>query len=96
MATMNISLPDQMKEWVEHQAATGRYANVSDYVRDVLRREQEMLARLQGLVDEALEGGVVEMSSAELFEDIKKRSRAQFLATADEIRGETIKADDAA
>ena len=96
MATMNISLPDEMKQWVEQQADTGRYANVSDYVRDVLRREQTMVARLQGMIDEALESGVVEMSSTELFEDIKRRSREKILATADEIRNEAIKADDAA
>jgi len=41
MATMNVSLPDPMKEWVEAQARTGRYSNASDYVRDLIRRDQE-------------------------------------------------------
>lgn len=41
MATMNISLPDQMKEWVEAQSESGRYSNASDYVRDLIRRDQE-------------------------------------------------------
>ena len=41
MATMNISLPAQMKDWIEAQVATGRYANASDYVRDLVREEQE-------------------------------------------------------
>ena len=41
MATMNISLPDPMKQWVEEQADTGRYSNASDYVRDLIRRDQE-------------------------------------------------------
>lgn len=42
MATMNISLPDQMKEWVETRVAqSGRYANVSDYMRDLIREEQD-------------------------------------------------------
>ena len=41
MATMNISLPGEMKKWVEDQAATGRYANSSDVVRDILRKAQE-------------------------------------------------------
>ena len=57
MATMNISLPDQMKAWVEERAAGGRYANSSDLVRDLIRREQERLeavAELQALVDEAM------------------------------------------
>lgn len=56
MATMNISLPDPMKQWVEAQAETGRYSNVSDYVRDLIRREQDRndkIAHMQRLVDEA-------------------------------------------
>ncbi|MES2303700.1 MAG: type II toxin-antitoxin system ParD family antitoxin, partial [Pseudomonadota bacterium] len=48
MATMNISLPDPMKQWVEAQADTGRYSNASDYVRDLIRRDQE---RIQRFVD---------------------------------------------
>ena len=40
MATMNISLPDQMKAWIEEQVATGRYSNSSDVLRDLIRREQ--------------------------------------------------------
>ncbi|MEV4933951.1 MULTISPECIES: type II toxin-antitoxin system ParD family antitoxin [unclassified Sphingobium] len=56
MATMNISLPDPMKQWVEAQAETGRYSNASDYVRDLIRRDQvrkDKIARMQSLVDEA-------------------------------------------
>jgi antitoxin ParD1/3/4 len=60
MATMNVSLPDQMKSWAEEQAQYGRYANVSDYVRDLIRRDQERhaaIAEIQALVDEALHSG---------------------------------------
>lgn len=60
MATMNVSLPDQMKDWVEKQSESGRYANSSDYVRDLIRRDQERaqaLAELQQLVDEAIASG---------------------------------------
>ena len=32
MATMNISLPEEMKSWVEEQATGGLYSNSSDYV----------------------------------------------------------------
>lgn len=41
MATMNISLPDQMKEWVERRAANGRYSNSSDVLRDLIREAQD-------------------------------------------------------
>jgi len=60
MATMNISLPDQMKAYAEGQARDGRYSNVSDYVRDLIRRDQarrEAIAEIQGLIDEALASG---------------------------------------
>ncbi len=41
---MNVSLPDEMKAWVEDQARCGCYANARDYVRDPLRRDQERIA----------------------------------------------------
>lgn len=57
MATMNISIPDKMKLWVERQAGAGRYSNISDYVRDLIRRDQERqaaIASLQNAIDEGL------------------------------------------
>ena len=65
MATMNISLPDPMKQWVEAQAETGRYSNASDYVRDLIRRDQERddkIAHMQRLVDEARASGVSDLT----------------------------------
>lgn len=41
MATMNISLPDAMRDWVEKQLESGLYANNSDYVRDLIRKDQQ-------------------------------------------------------
>ena len=73
MATMNISLPDPMKHWVEAQADTGRYSNASDYVRDLIRRDQERadrLAAMQSLVDEARASGL----SDETMADIRARA----------------------
>lgn len=82
MATMNVSLPDPMKEWVEAQARTGRYSNASDYVRDLIRRDQQRadgLAELQRLVSEGLESGVSTRSKADLLD----AARARVAATRD-------------
>ena len=71
MATMNVSLPDPMKEWVEAQTRTGRYSNPSDYVRDLIRRDQERadaLAQLQHLVTQGIESGVSDRSMCDLLE----------------------------
>lgn len=73
MATMNISLPDPMKQWAESQADTGRYSNVSDYVRDLIRRDQEAknkIALMQRRVDEARASGI----STETMADIRARA----------------------
>jgi antitoxin ParD1/3/4 len=70
MATMNVSLPDPMKDWVESQARTGRYSNASDYVRDLIRRDQaraDKIAAMQRFVHEGLKSGVGDRSKDELF-----------------------------
>ena len=77
MATMNVSLPDPMKEWVEAQARGGRYSNASDYVRDLIRRDQERaqaLAELQGLITEGLESGVSNRSLDELLNIAREKA----------------------
>lgn len=77
MATMNVSLPDAMKDWVESQAASGRYANASDYVRDLIRRDQEKaekIARMQALIDEGIASGPSNMTLAEIFAEARRRA----------------------
>ena len=77
MATMNISLPDPMKDWVEAQTETGRYANASDYVRDLIRRDQERndkIAAMQRFADNGLKSGVGYRSSDALFTEAIKRA----------------------
>ncbi|MCE3252845.1 MAG: helix-turn-helix protein CopG [Cellvibrio sp.] len=40
MATLNISITEDMREWVDQQVNSGRYANASDYLRDLIRTNQ--------------------------------------------------------
>ncbi len=77
MATMNVSLPDLMKEWVNAQTETGRYGNASDYVRDLIRRDQDRhnkIAELQRLVAEGLESGVSNRSMNEILESARLKA----------------------
>jgi len=41
MASINNSLPEQMRDWVQSQIETGSYSSSSDYVRDLIRKDQE-------------------------------------------------------
>jgi antitoxin ParD1/3/4 len=57
MAQMNISLPEGLKDWAESRVSEGRYSSTSDFVRDLLRRDQDYsmkLSRLQAAIDEGL------------------------------------------
>ncbi|MEX0305214.1 MAG: type II toxin-antitoxin system ParD family antitoxin [Leisingera sp.] len=77
MATMNVSLPDQMKDWVEEQARTGTYANSSDYVRDLIRRDQARaaaIAELQAAIDTGLTSGPGEALTAQDFKASMRRN----------------------
>jgi len=38
---MNISLPDKLKAWADARVAEGRYSSTSDYIRDLMRRDQD-------------------------------------------------------
>jgi len=75
MATMNVSLPDAMKEWVEAQVQTGRYGNSSDYVRDLVRRDQERadaIAEFDRLIDEGFASGLSEQAPEEIFAEARR------------------------
>lgn len=80
MGTMNISLPDPMKSWVETQSRTGRYANSSDYVRDLIRRDRERMeaiATLQGAIDEGLASGPAQTLDRAAFKARMRGSHGQ-------------------
>ena len=58
MATMNISLPKKMRDWVEKRASEGSYANSSDYVRDLIREDEERQKAYDEIMQAAEEGSV--------------------------------------
>lgn len=71
---MNISVPEQMREWVLKQIQGGRYASSSDYVRDLIRQDQDQNARLNSL-KEALEEGLNSGISEKTIEDVLNEAR---------------------
>lgn len=57
MATMNVSLPDPMREWIDTQIKSGEYASSSDYVRDLIRQDQRRQKLLQAALTEGMNSG---------------------------------------
>jgi antitoxin ParD1/3/4 len=77
MATMNVSLPEPMKAWVEQQAEGGRYGNASDYVRDLIRKDQERKAAIEALqiaISEGVSSGEPQPFDADAFK-LRMRER---------------------
>ena len=77
MATMNVSLPDPMKDWVEQQTKGGRYSNSSDYVRDLIRRDQERTAKIAAMQRLVTEGLVSGAAADFDFDDFQERMREE-------------------
>ena len=77
MATMNVSVTDQMKIWVEGQVESGRYGTASDYIRDLIRRDQDRraaLADIQRLIDEGLASGSSGLSMQDVLTEARRRA----------------------
>ena len=55
MQSMNISLPDPLKQFVDGQIAQGRYSSASEYVRELIRADEKRKAEEQ-LEAKLLEG----------------------------------------
>jgi antitoxin ParD1/3/4 len=46
MATLNVSMPDEMRAFIESRINTGEYQSASDYLRDLIRHDREEIERL--------------------------------------------------
>jgi antitoxin ParD1/3/4 len=67
MQSMNISLPDPLKQFVDGQIAQGRYSSVSEYVRELIRADEKLKAeeRLEAKLLEGLNSPDSELSPAD-------------------------------
>ena len=74
MSTMNISLPDDMKSFVDQQVADRHYTSSSEYLRELIRKEQDR-AKLRALILEGMASPVVGVADKAYFDGLRKRVR---------------------
>jgi antitoxin ParD1/3/4 len=81
MQSMNISLPDPLKQFVDGQISTGRYSSASEYIRELIREDEKRKAeeRLEALLLEGLQGEETELTRAD-WDAIRKKAREQLKA----------------
>ena len=67
MQTMNISLPEPLKDFVDRQIATGRYSSASEYVRELIRNDEKQKAEehLAALLREGLRSKETALTGAD-------------------------------
>lgn len=73
MATLNISMPDPMREWIDKQVAAGEYANASDYIRDLIRHDQRERETLKLALIEGEKSGKSLRSVSDIARQTKQR-----------------------
>jgi antitoxin ParD1/3/4 len=81
--TMNIALPESMKQFVRDRVLEGGYSSVSEYVRELIRADQRrrMEDRVDGLLLEGLDSGAPIPVTKEYWEE-KKRRLTEWLGKA--------------
>ena len=78
MQGITIALADDLKDWVSRKTESGEYADPSDYVSGLIRRDQERAAKIEAMqkaVDAGLASGVGNRTADELFEAAKRNAK---------------------
>lgn len=76
MTRKTITIPNAMEDWIKAQIECGRYGNDSEYVRDLIRRDQDYQARLAAL-RAAVEEGRKSGETTDTVNDIIARAQAE-------------------
>lgn len=76
MATMNISLPDDLKAFVDAQVAEHAYGSSSEYLRELIRKQRDV-EKLRGLLLDGLNSGPPIPMEADFFDKLREKARAR-------------------
>ncbi|MDI1254098.1 type II toxin-antitoxin system ParD family antitoxin [Thermomonas sp.] len=74
MATMNISLPDELKGFVDAQVAEGGYGSSSEYLRELIRRQRDV-EKLRAMLLEGFNSGPATPMEPEFFDRMRQRAK---------------------
>ncbi len=74
MTYHTLSFPPALQAWVDARIAEGRYADAEDYLRDLVRRDQEAIAEdrswVRAMIQEGLDSGVLGQDADEVLDEI--------------------------
>ncbi|WP_338735267.1 type II toxin-antitoxin system ParD family antitoxin [Asticcacaulis sp. DW145] len=79
MSSMSVSLSETMRGFIKSRVSSGDYHNESEYIRDLVRRDQERLnqeLRLAKLLEEAEQSGLSDKSLPDIMQAVKQKLKA--------------------
>ena len=76
MATMNISLPDELKQFVDAQVSEHGYGSTSEYLRDLIRKQRDV-EKLRGMLLEGVNSGPATPMEPDFFDKMRERAHAR-------------------
>ncbi len=76
MGTMNVSIPDELRSFVDSQVSEGSYGSTSEYVRDLIRRDQDR-RQLRAALIEGSRSPISTTADAAYFASLRDRARSE-------------------
>ena len=75
-STMSFALPEPLRDFVDQRVRSGEYGNTSEYIRELIRRDQQEQAkkRLRELIQEGLESGPSREFTPKIAAELRKRA----------------------
>ena len=76
---MNVALPEPLRAYVADRVKAGQYGNTSEYVRELIRKDQQeqRVLRLRALVEEGMSSGAAAADTPEDWEELRAIARGK-------------------
>lgn len=76
---MSFALPEAMRHYIDSRVASGHYGNTSEYIRDLVRKDQDAQARerLRQLIEEGLASGPAEARAGDDLNELRALARGE-------------------
>ena len=79
MTTLNISLPDNLREWIDARIKQGDYNSASDYLRDLIRSDQKKHIKLEDILLEGINSGAAVEVTPSFWEKKRQQLKLKIL-----------------
>ena len=76
--TMSFALPEALRSYIDERVQSGEYGNTSEYLRELIRRDQQTMAerRLRELIADGLASGEARPATDDVIDELHQRAFA--------------------